>query len=112
MPESPPLPVAVIGAGPVGLAAAAHLVARGIEPLVFEAGDSRRRRHPRLGARPRLLPLAFNIDPVAADLLEADGWVAPPAEAYPTGGEIVEQYLEPLAALPHRAAPDPLRQRA
>ena len=39
MPESPPLPVAVIGAGPVGLAAAAHLVARGIEPLVFEAGD-------------------------------------------------------------------------
>ena len=35
MPESAPLPVAVIGAGPVGLAAAAHLVARGIEPLVF-----------------------------------------------------------------------------
>ena len=32
--------VAVIGAGPVGLAAAAHLVSRGIEPLVFEAGDA------------------------------------------------------------------------
>lgn len=31
------LPVVVIGAGPVGLAAAAHLVERGIEVLVFEA---------------------------------------------------------------------------
>ena len=100
MPESPPLPVAVIGAGPVGLAAAAHLVARGIEPLVFEAGEGpgatvRDWAHVRVFS-----PWAFNIDPVAADLLEAEGWVAPPAEAYPTGGEIVEQYLEPLAALP------------
>jgi flavin-dependent dehydrogenase len=34
------LPVAVIGAGPVGLAAAAHLVGRGLTPLVFEAGAS------------------------------------------------------------------------
>ena len=104
MPESPPLPVAVIGAGPVGLAAAAHLVARGIEPLVFEAGDG-------LGAAVRdwahvrvFSPWAFNIDPVAADLLEAEGWVAPPAEQYPTGGEIAERYLEPLAALPRSRA--------
>ena len=34
------LPVAVIGAGPVGLAAAAHLLERGLEPLIFEAGPS------------------------------------------------------------------------
>ncbi|WP_124278139.1 FAD-dependent oxidoreductase, partial [Streptomyces sp. ADI93-02] len=34
------LPVVVIGAGPAGLAAAAHLVERGIEPLVLEAGSS------------------------------------------------------------------------
>ena len=100
MPESPPLPVAVIGAGPVGLAAAAHLAARGIEPLVFETGDGpgatvRDWAHVRVFS-----PWAFNIDPVAADLLEAEGWVAPPAEQYPTGGEIVERYLEPLAALP------------
>ena len=32
------LPVAVLGAGPVGLAAAAHLVARGFTPLILEAG--------------------------------------------------------------------------
>ncbi|MCA1444971.1 NAD(P)-binding protein, partial [Ensifer sp. IC4062] len=34
------LPVAVIGAGPVGLAAAAHLITRGIEPIVFERGET------------------------------------------------------------------------
>ncbi|MGZ8635244.1 MAG: FAD-dependent oxidoreductase, partial [Solirubrobacteraceae bacterium] len=100
MDDVKPLPVAVIGAGPVGLAAAAHLLSRGLEPLIFEAGE-------RVGASVRdwahvrvFSPWAFNIDPAAADLLEADGWTAPPAEAYPTGGEIVERYLEPLAALP------------
>ena len=34
------LPVAVIGAGPVGLAAAAHLIARGLPVKVYEAGPS------------------------------------------------------------------------
>lgn len=38
--EKQNLPVVVVGAGPVGLAAAAHLVERGIEPLVLEAGAS------------------------------------------------------------------------
>ena len=110
MPESPPLPVAVIGAGPVGLAAAAHLVARGIEPLVFEAGDGagaavRDWAHVRVFS-----PWAFNIDPVAADLLEAEGWVAPPAEAVPDRRR--DRRALPRAA--RRAAgaarPHPLRQ--
>lgn len=94
------LPVAVIGAGPVGLTAAAHLVSRGIEPVVFEAGDG-------VGASVRdwshvrvFSPWAYDVDPVAADLLDAQGWEAPPRGAYPTGGEIVGRYLEPLAALP------------
>jgi glycine/D-amino acid oxidase-like deaminating enzyme len=34
------LPVVVVGAGPVGLAAAAHLLERGLTPLVLEAGPS------------------------------------------------------------------------
>jgi hypothetical protein len=94
------LPVAVIGAGPVGLAAAAHLSSRGIEPVVFEAGDS-------VGASVRewghvrvFSPWSYNLDPVAADLLEGTGWSAPASDAYPTGDEIVERYLEPLAAVP------------
>ena len=38
--HSEDLPVAVIGAGPVGLAAAAHLLGRGLEPVVFEAAGT------------------------------------------------------------------------
>lgn len=39
IPSSDDLPVVVIGAGPVGLAAAAHLTDRGLPFLVLEAGD-------------------------------------------------------------------------
>ncbi len=34
---APDLPVAVIGAGPIGLPAAAQLVERGLRPAVFES---------------------------------------------------------------------------
>jgi thioredoxin reductase len=94
------IPVAVIGAGPVGLAAAVHLIDRGIEPLIFEAGDG-------VGASVRewghvrvFSPWEFNVDPVAEQMLDAAGWRAPDREGYPTGAELVERYLEPLAALP------------
>ena len=94
------LPVAVIGAGPVGLAAAAHLASRGIEPVVFEAGDSVGASIREWGHVRVFSPWSYNVDPVAADLLAGKGWTAPPADAYPTGDEIVERYLEPLAAAP------------
>ena len=63
MDDVKPLPVAVIGAGPVGLAAAAHLLTRGHEPLIFEAGETRRRQRARLGARARLLALGVQHRP-------------------------------------------------
>jgi thioredoxin reductase len=94
------LPVAVIGAGPVGLAAAAHLAARGIEPVVFEAGDTVGASIREWGHVRVFSPWDFNLDPAAAELLARHGWTAPPSEAYPTGDEIVERYLEPLAAAP------------
>jgi hypothetical protein len=92
-----PLPIAIIGAGPVGLAAAAQLIARGLEPLVFEAGAEIGHavgawRHVRMFS-----PWAFNTDAAARALLEAEGWVAPDPDAYPTGGDIVDRYLAPLA---------------
>jgi thioredoxin reductase len=96
-------PVAVIGAGPVGLAAAAHLLARGLEPVIFEAGATvgagiREWGHVRVFS-----PWEFNVDPVAERMLVDAGWQAPPADGYPTGDEIVGRYLEPLAALPQIA---------
>ncbi|MBF9067058.1 FAD-dependent oxidoreductase [Streptacidiphilus fuscans] len=93
------LPVVVIGAGPVGLAAAAHLVQQGIEPLVLEAG-------PHAGATVRewshvRLFSAWGevIDPAAEKLLAPTGWVRPDAAAYPSGGDWAEQYLQPLAEI-------------
>ena len=94
------LPVAVIGAGPVGLAAAAQLLERGLEPLIFETGTSpgaaiERWRHIRLFS-----PWRFNTDAAAVRLLEAAGWEAPRPTTLPYGGELIDDYLAPLAALP------------
>lgn len=94
------LPVAVIGAGPVGLAAAAHLLERGLEPLIFEAGPTAgaaiaQWRHIRLFS-----PWRFNLDAAAVRLLEAAGWASPRPTALPYGGELIDNYLAPLAALP------------
>nr|WP_237519292.1 FAD-dependent oxidoreductase [Streptomyces sp. HUCO-GS316] len=91
------MPVVVIGAGPIGLAAAAHLVERGIEPLVLEAGPSagtavRDWAHVRLFS-----PWAEVTDPAAEKLLAPTGWVRPDGAAYPTGGDWAAHYLQPLA---------------
>jgi hypothetical protein len=98
------LPVAVLGAGPVGLAAAAHLVARGLRPIVFEAGarpaaNLESYRHVRLFS-----PWEYNVDRVARRMLEDAGWRMPALDALPTAGELVDGYLDPLAALPALAA--------
>jgi cation diffusion facilitator CzcD-associated flavoprotein CzcO len=89
--------VAIIGAGPVGLAAAAHVLERGLEPMVLEAGPDvghavRQWSHVQLFS-----PWEYNIERAAARLLAATGWNSPEPEQYPTGGELLERYLEPLA---------------
>jgi thioredoxin reductase len=90
--------VAVIGAGPVGLAAAAHLLERGVTPIVLEAGPTvghaiRQWDHVQLFS-----PWEYNIDKAAKRLLQPTGWNSPDPKQYPTGGELLEQYLEPLAS--------------
>ncbi len=97
------LPVVVIGAGPVGLAAAAHLYARGLPTLVLEAGAAvghsvRAWGHVRLFS-----PWRYVVDAEARRLLERRGWCAPDGDAHPTGAELVRDLLEPLAALPELA---------
>ncbi|MFG2665099.1 NAD(P)-binding domain-containing protein [Streptomyces sp. NPDC048387] len=93
------MPVVVIGAGPIGLAAAAHLVGRGIEPLVLEAGPVVARAV-RDWSHVRLFSTWGEVvDPAAEKLLAPTGWVRPDGAGYPTGGDWAEQYLEPLAAV-------------
>nr|CEL18134.1 Probable secreted protein [Kibdelosporangium sp. MJ126-NF4]CTQ90637.1 Probable secreted protein [Kibdelosporangium sp. MJ126-NF4] len=85
----------VIGAGPVGLAAAADLAERGQAVLVLERGEHAgaavaQWHHVRLFSKwPEL------VAPAARRLLEPRGWQAP--EGYPTGEEWARSYLRPLA---------------
>ena len=99
----PHLPVAVIGAGPVGLAAAAHLLARGETPLILEAGAAAGQAVRQWGHVRMFTPWRFCVDRQAAALLAAHGWTHPDPDAVPTGTELVADYLEPLAALPAMA---------
>jgi hypothetical protein len=97
------LPVAVIGAGPVGLAAASQLMRRGIRPVVLEKGPSAGTSLRAWGHVRVFSPWRYVIESSASDLLKRSGWTAPDLEDLPTGGEIVERYLEPLSRLPEIA---------
>ena len=90
------LPVAVIGGGPVGLAAAAQLLKRGAEPLVLEAGHVVGASVLAWGHVRIFSPWKYDVDPAARELLSATGWTEPDGEGYPTGRELVERYLAPL----------------
>jgi thioredoxin reductase len=104
MQTSEQLPVAVLGAGPVGLAAAAHLIGRGLPVIVLEAAPViaahlEAYRHVHLFS-----PWQYNTDSAARALLAPSGWRAPAPDALPTAGELIDDYLAPLAALPAIAA--------
>ena len=91
--------VAIIGAGPVGLAAAAHVLERGMSPIVLEAGSEagdaiRKWQHVQLFS-----PWEYNVDKAAGRLLASTGWNSPDPQSYPTGGELLDRYLKPLAAM-------------
>jgi cation diffusion facilitator CzcD-associated flavoprotein CzcO len=90
------LPVAVIGGGPVGLAAAAQLLKRGATPLVLEAGSQVGASVLEWGHVRIFSPWKYDIDPAARELLATTGWTEPDGESYPTGRELVEAYLAPL----------------
>jgi len=94
------LPVVVIGAGPSGLAAAAHLLEQGLEPLVLEAESQVGAAIRQWGHIKLFSPWRYNVDSAAVALLEPTGWEMPRVTALPTGAELVENYLEPLAQTP------------
>ncbi|WP_441243678.1 NAD(P)-binding domain-containing protein [Tardiphaga sp. 768_D3_N2_1] len=90
--------VAIIGAGPVGLAAASHILERGMTPIVLEAGPEVGHAVRQWGHVQLFSPWEYNVDPAARRLLEPTGWNSPEPEDYPTGSQLVEQYLVPLAS--------------
>ncbi|MEZ4885809.1 MAG: NAD(P)-binding domain-containing protein [Chitinophagales bacterium] len=94
------LPVAIIGSGPVGLAAAAHLVKRNMSFILFEvknniAANVKSWEHVQVFS-----PWEYNLDAAAVELLKENGWQSPDKKSLPTGKELIEAYLEPLSELP------------
>jgi thioredoxin reductase len=98
-----PLParnsLAIVGAGPIGLEAALAALDRGFDVHVFERGEPG--AHPLAWGHVRMFtPWRMNVGPAAAEHLRRAGWKGPDAEAFPTGRELAERYLQPLAGLP------------
>jgi thioredoxin reductase len=89
--------IAIIGAGPVGLAAAAHALERGLSPVVLERGPVAGHAVRQWAHVPMFSPWAFNIDGAAERLLAKSGWTRPDPDRYPTGGDLVLDYVAPLA---------------
>lgn len=99
MPSCSPTSVAIVGAGPLGLEAALAALDHGLDPVIYEQGEVG--AHPLAWGHVRLFtPWRMDVGRHAREHLEATGWTMPEAEALPTGSELVERYVEPLAALP------------
>lgn len=90
-------PLVVIGAGPIGLAAAAHARAHGLDTVVLEAGPAAGTAVREWGHVRLFSPWSELVDPVAARLLAESGWTAPEPASYPTGHDWADRYLAPLA---------------
>jgi thioredoxin reductase len=90
-------PVVVIGAGPIGLAAAAHLRDREVDFLVLEKGPVAGSAVLEWGHVRLFSPWSELVDPVAGSLLEEAGWIRPEAKLFPSGADWAGDYLQPLA---------------
>lgn len=90
----------IIGAGPVGLAAAAQLLERGLDPVILEAGESAGASIAAWGHVRLFTPWPLLVDDAAARLLERTGWTLPESVLSPSGRDFLDAYLIPLAAHP------------
>lgn len=97
--ENNRLPIAIIGAGPMGLVAAAQLLAKGATVLIVEAGATAGASIEQWQHVKMFSPWQCNIDTVAAKLLQDNGWAPPPQNDYPTGRELLDKFVLPLAQL-------------
>ncbi|MGB3763502.1 MAG: FAD-dependent oxidoreductase [Ornithinimicrobium sp.] len=91
------LPTIVIGAGPIGLAAAAELLQRGQDVVVLESGSVPAAAVRSWGHVRLFSPWSEVIAPAAEQLLSRSGWRSPAHDSYPTGHEWADLYLDPLA---------------
>jgi len=93
------LPIAIIGAGPIGLAAAAHLVEHKQAFILLEAGHEVAHNIRTWGHVTLFSPWRYNINKAAKALLDASDWEEPNLDTLPTGHELIDLYLKPLSNL-------------
>ena len=98
------LPVAVLGGGPVGLAALANLLERGIPTVVLEAGQSVGAHLLEYGHVRLFSPWRYNVDPSMARHLSKTRWEPPGPDSLPLAADVVARVLEPFAKLPEVAS--------
>lgn len=94
------LPVVIIGAGPVGLAGASRVLDVGMEPVVIERGSQIGATVAEWAHVRMFSPWRYVTDESARARLERAGWSTPDPEGYPTGRELLNDYLLPLGAHP------------
>lgn len=91
--------LAILGAGPIGLESAALALELGLDAHVFERGEVG--AHAVAWGHVRMFtPWRMNMGEASVRLLQKHGWTPPNPEAHPTGAELAEQYLQPLAKCP------------
>lgn len=93
------LPIVIIGAGPIGLATAAHLVEQNQAFILLEAGREIAHNIRTWGHVTLFSPWQYNINKAARALLDASGWEEPNLDKLPTGHELIDLYLKPLSEL-------------
>jgi hypothetical protein len=91
--------IAIVGAGPIGLDAALAAAEAGFDFTLYEA-TSAPGGHVRSWGHVRLFtPWSMNVSPRARSALAAAGIEVPTGEECPTGRELAERLLAPVASL-------------
>jgi len=96
--------VAVLGAGPVGLDAALAAADRGWPFTVYERGPAPAAHVRRWGHVRLFSPWSMNASPRMRERLSRRGAEVPDGDGCPTGRELADRLLDPVAELPEVAA--------
>jgi len=100
------LRIAILGSGPIGLEAALAAADAGLPFTLYEAGPRAASSMRRWGHVRLFTPWAMNVSPRMARHLEKAGHEVPAGDGCPTGAELADRVLEPLA----RSLGDSLRR--
>lgn len=92
--------VAILGAGPIGLESGLAAAERDLDFTLYDVAPTVGGHVRSWGHVRTFTPWAINVSPRARRALRAAGREVPEGDALPTGTELADRLLEPLASLP------------